>query len=134
MIKQPPLQAGLVNDDKMVTPTWKQWFTELFASNLVKQTLTAAGVVGLDANHVDISKSGAGTYAITLAAPTQPGILKTIQMTAVSGGGTVTLALANCIGGTASTTATFDAVDETLILVSALNKWVIIKQHGVTLT
>jgi hypothetical protein len=145
MIKQPPLISAIVDELKMTSITWKQWFTEFFtdyqtlnttvsALGYQSQTITAASAVTLSVNYVDISKSGAGTYAITLAAPTQNNIVKTIQMTAVSGGGTVTLALTNCIGGTASTTATFDAVNESLVLISVTNKWLIIKQHGVTLT
>ena len=115
---------------------WAHWFSDVhyLNSNVNNQVITSAKAINLDAQYVDISKAGAGTYAITLDAPTLPGRLKIITMTAVSGGGTITLALTNCIGGTAATTCTWDAVNDTLIMISNAVKWVIIKQHGVALT
>jgi hypothetical protein len=44
------------------------------------------------------------------------------------------MALTNVQGGTASTTASFDAVNETLTLVAGTSKWTITGQAGVTLS
>ena len=88
-----------------------------------------------------VSNATGSTYAVTLAAPTvaQIGITKTISMIAGDGTNTVTLALTNVIGGSASTTATFDSAGETLVLRavqtgSSTYKWLVIKEHGVTLS
>jgi len=78
---------------------------------------------------------------VTLAAPTaaQLGIEKAISMIAGDGTNTVTLSFANCIGGSASTTATFDAAGETLVVRAVQTgastyRWLIKKEHGVTLS
>ena len=78
--------------------------------------------------------STAGTFALTLAAPTKPAMIKTIAMTVDNGD--VTLALTNVISGSAATTATFSAVGQVLTLVSCLaaSKWVVLDESGVVLT
>lgn len=70
---------------------------------------------------IDNTVTGAG--AITLAAPdaTMLGMVKIIEMTV--DGGDVTLALTNVDGGSAATTATFDAVGDALVLVAGVSKW-----------
>jgi hypothetical protein len=60
-------------------------------------------------------------------------------MIAGDGTNTVTLALTNVIGGSAATTATFDAAGETLVVRavqtdSSTYRWLVIKEHGVTLS
>ena len=45
----------------------------------------------------------------------------------------VTLALTNVVGGSAATTATFNAAGEILTLVSAGAKWIVLDELGVTL-
>lgn len=94
------------------------------------QAITAAGAIDLDARHVTLT-TGAG-YAVTLAAPTRAGITKVIEC--LDGTNNVTLALTNVIGGTAGTTATFNAANETLVLVSTSLKWCVIAESGVTLS
>lgn len=78
------------------------------------------------------STAGAGTR--TLAVPTKPAMIKIIKMTVDNGD--TTLDLTNIVGGSAATTATFDAVDETLVLVSdvASGKWIVLAEVGVTLS
>ena len=137
IIGTPPISLPHVDEERFrVTPTWANWYNQVHnkLSTENHQTITAATAVNLDAQYVGISKAGAGSYAITLDAPTVAGIFKSIEMTAVSGGGTVTMSLSNCVGGTAATTCTWDAVNDTLVLVSISNKWLIFKQHGVALT
>lgn len=97
------------------------------------QTITAAGAISLDSNHVKVTGPAEGTYAVTLAAPSRGGQVMVIEMTATTSTNAVTLALTNVIGGTAATTATFNAAAETLVLVSNSAKWVVLKEHGVTL-
>lgn len=97
------------------------------------QDITAAGAINLDARHVRITGPSSSTYAVTLAAPTEAGIVKVIEMIATTSTNAVTLALTNVIGGSAATTATFNAADEVLTLVSANDKWVVLNETGVTL-
>lgn len=72
------------------------------------------------------------SYGLTLPAPAAPGIDLIIDMVSPNSG-TVTIALTNVVGGTQSTTAKFSAANQALILRSATNKWVVIKEQGVTL-
>lgn len=98
------------------------------------QTITAAGAIDLDANHIKITGPASSTYAVTLAAPTKAGITKVIEMIGTTSTNAVTLALTNVVGGTAASSASFDAAGETLILVSRNAKWVVVKELGVTLS
>lgn len=98
------------------------------------QALTAAGAASVTVPVTTIVGPAASTYAITLAAPSAPGITKVITMLSTTSTNTVTLALTNVVGGTQTTTATFDAAGETLILVSNATKWVVVKEYGVTLS
>lgn len=72
--------------------------------------------------------------AVTLAAPdaSMLGQQKTIEMT--TDGGDVTLALTNVVGGSAATTCTFNDVNDCLILVAKSNKWVVVKEQGVSMS
>jgi hypothetical protein len=101
-------------------------------SELSSEVIIAAGA--LDLTKKVSSLELASTGAITLAAPTEDviGDIKVIQMTADNGD--VTLALTNVQGGTAASTATFDAVNETLILIAGKNKWNVLAEIGVTLS
>jgi hypothetical protein len=103
--------------------------------------VTGAGALTLNVSNCTLSHATGGTYAVTLAAPTaaELGITKTICMIAGDGTNTVTLALTNVIGGSAATTATFDAAGETLVVRavqtdSSTYRWLVIKEHGVTLS
>ena len=100
------------------------------------QAVTGAGALTLGKTYHSLSNSSGSTYAVTLAAPTsaENGVVKTIEMIAGDGTNTVTLALTNVVGGSASTTATFDAAGETLVLVARSAKWVVLDELGVTLT
>lgn len=119
---------------KGLSKPMQQWLTEVHRrfSEKGNQVITAASAVDVDATHVDISVAS-GTYAITLAAPTIPGIVKIIEATDVSGT-SITMALTNCTGGSAATTCTWNSTGDILMLVSANNKWVIYKELGVSLT
>lgn len=98
------------------------------------QTITAAGAISLDSNHVKITGPATSTYAITLAAPSRGGQILVIEMTATTGTNAVTLALTNVVGGSQSGSASFDAAGEILTLVSASAKWVVLDELGVTLS
>jgi hypothetical protein len=78
--------------------------------------------------------SNAGAGAITLAAPdaSMLGKVKVIEMTVA--GNALTMALTEVQGGSAATTASFDAVGETLTLVAGTLKWNVIGESGVTLS
>jgi hypothetical protein len=97
------------------------------------QEITEAGAIALTSNHVKITGPASSTYAITLAAPTQGAQPLVIEMVSTTSTNAVTLALTNVIGGSAATTATFNAAAETLTLVSMSTKWVVLDEIGVTL-
>ncbi len=96
------------------------------------QTLAAAGAASVALAETSLALVGAG--AITLAVPTKPAFIKIITMTADNGD--VTLSLANCVGGSAATTCTFNDVGDVLVLIAdlAAAKWVILKEVGVTMS
>lgn len=98
------------------------------------QDVIAAGAISVYAKHVKVVGPATSTYAMTLAAPAKAGILMIIEMISTTGTNAVTLALTNVIGGTASSSASFDAARETLILLSLSDKWLVMKQQGVTLS
>lgn len=104
------------------------------------QAITAAGAISLTADDVTLSNAGA-TYAVTLAAPTVDllGVRKTISMVAGNGTSTVTLALTNIVGGSAATSALFNAAGEVLMLEAIRTgastfRWAVVKEIGVTLS
>lgn len=101
-----------------------------------RDLLRGAGAVSLDANHVglDILEATTANTAITLGAPKRTGQILIIECVAkhASSSGSYKMLLTNAVGGTASTSVTFDAVGEILVLVSAATKWVVLKQVGVT--
>ena len=101
-----------------------------------EETITAAGALDNRAGTSTVSNAATAAFAVTLAAPeaTAFGGIKIIEDN--SGTATVgfTLALTNVIGGTATTTATFNADKETLVLVAGTDKWIVLKQQGVTLS
>ncbi len=99
----------------------------------MEQTVLAAGAVSATIAVSKLAVVAGG--AVTLAAPTKPALIKIIKMT--TDDGDVTLSLANVVGGTQATTATFAAVGDTLVLVSdtaASGKWIVLKELGVVLT
>lgn len=100
------------------------------------QTITEAGAIDLGARHVDITGPESSTYAVTLAAPTaaEYGLVKVIHMSSTTASNAVTLALTNVIGGSASSSASFNAADEALVVVGTEGGWLVLKENGVTLS
>jgi len=95
------------------------------------ETIAAAGAVSVVKRLSNVTLVGAG--AITLAAPsaTMLGMVKIIQMTVDNGD--VTLALTNVQGQSSGTTATFNDVGDTLVLVGGASKWTVIGEAGISL-
>ena len=98
------------------------------------QTITAAGAISLDASYVKITGPETSTYAVTLAAPSRGGQVMVIEMAGTTSTNAVTLALTNVVGGTAGTSASFNAAGETLTLISNSTKWIVLSEYGVTLS
>jgi len=98
------------------------------------QQITGAGAVTVDGTKRRATLSG-GAYAITLAAP-GAGAVGALLVIEYVGGDTdeVTLALTNVVGGSAGTSASFNADGEILVLIGAGSKWVVLKEVGVTLS
>lgn len=136
-LEPPPLWSPVLDaSGQRLSKEWEQWFTKIqyFLSIDNHQTISnSASDIKLDAEVVNLIATSA-SYAVTLSAPTLAGKLKIIQMTQRSGSYTVTMSLSNVIGGSASTTCTWDAANDILVLLSVNNsKWLVIKENGVTL-
>ena len=97
-----------------------------------QETVIAAGALSIVKRVSKVALVGAG--AVTLAAPdaTCLGYVKLIEMSADNGD--VTLALTNVVGQSSGTTATFNDVRDQLVLVAGVDKWIVIKERGITLS
>lgn len=112
---------------------------ETYATATATQDITEAGAITLPAaamTHVRITGPASSTYAVTLAAPTAAyaGRVLIIEMIATTATNAVTLALTNVQGGSAASSASFNAANETLILVAGTAKWNVVAEAGVTLS
>ncbi len=98
------------------------------------ETVLVAGAVSI-LTGVTILSGASGAYAVTLAAPAagSHGQVKVIRYLTGSTNA-ITMALTNCIGGTAASSASFDAAAESLTLVSTGLLWMVTGQAGVTLS
>ncbi len=98
------------------------------------QAVVAAAAITVDGTKSRATLTG-GAYAITLAAPSAAMKGKTLVIEYIGGDtDAVTLALTNVIGGSQATTATFNADNETLILIGGEAKWCVLAEIGVVLT
>jgi hypothetical protein len=97
-----------------------------------QEAIILAGALTLTKKYHSLAIPTGG--AITLAAPpaTMLGQFKMIEM--ITDDGDVTLSLANVVGGSAATTCTFDTAGDKLILQAAFDKWVVVKEFGVTMS
>lgn len=94
------------------------------------QAISGAGAITTDGTIRRVTLTG-GAYAFTLAAPAAVNYGDMLVIEYIGGDTDAdTLALTNCEGGTAATSASFNADGEGLILVGAVGKWVIIKEFG----
>ena len=93
------------------------------------------GAITVDGTKNRITVTDAVNGAITLAAPSAAMLGKTLVIEYI-GAGTqaTTLALTNVQGGSAATTASFNAANETLVLIGGELKWTVLKEVGVTLS
>lgn len=104
-------------------------------NSLTTQAITAASTaVIVDGTVNRVTLTNAVNGAFTLAAPSaaMKGKLLTIEYIG-AGTNNATLSLTNVQGGSAATTATFNAANETLVLVGGELKWNVLKEVGVTL-
>ena len=97
-----------------------------------QETIVAAGAITTTAKHSRLAVVGGG--AVTLAVPpaTMLGQIKVIEMT--TDDGDVTLALTNVEGQSSGTTATFNSVDDKLVLIAGASKWTVLKEFGIALS
>ncbi len=126
----PSLPLDVKNDS-----IWRSWFNNLYFNLSIKnhQLITAAAPINLDARFVRLQSSGAG-YAITLSAPTVPGIYKVIQKTS-NNADNITLLMDNIFGQPSGTTVTWNSQNDIVVLVSCANsKWYIVSYNGVAFT
>lgn len=94
------------------------------------QAITVAGAITADGSVKRVTLDGAsGTYAVTLAAPGSPGIMLCLEYIAGSTNA-ITLALTNVTGGSAATSASFNAAGESLLLYSNSTKWMVLCEGG----
>ncbi len=100
--------------------------------SLHTQAIVAAGAVTVDGSIARATLAG-GAYAITLAAPSAAMKGKTLVIEYIGGDtDAVTLACTNIQGQSSGTTATFNADNETLVLIGGEAKWTVIAETGVT--
>jgi len=101
-------------------------------ASIQAETILVAGAID-PASRVTYLSAASGAYAVTLAAPdaSMLGQVKVIEMTVA--GAAITLALTEVQGGSAATSASFDAANETLTLVAGSLKWNVVGESGVTL-
>ena len=99
------------------------------------QAIVAPGAITVDGTIRRVTVTNAVNGAITLAAPSAAMKGKTLVIEYI-GAGTqaTTLALTEVQGGSAATTASFNAANETLVLVAGELKWTVLKEVGVTLS
>ncbi len=100
------------------------------------ETLTAAGAITFSTTcrvHKFDTTLGAQTNTIPAPAANQVGQLKIIEMTVRGGTNDTVITLTNVDGGSAGSTATFDSVGDTLVMVGGVSKWHIVKEIGVTM-
>jgi len=99
------------------------------------QSITGAGAVTVDGTVSVASIDSGGAYAITLAAPSAAMRGKILVIEYGQGAtDAVTMALTNVQGGSLGTSASFNADNETLILIGGESKWNVIAEIGVTLS
>lgn len=110
-------------------------YTEVDPS-LIEQAITAAAAINTLASRVLITGPASSTYAVTLAAPDddQLGQIMVIHMVGTTATNAVTLALTNVSGGSAATSASFNAAAEQLTLMAVKGKWLVLGEVGVTLS
>lgn len=127
--------SGRVNalyiDDVAVTASAAE-LNQIADISAYQETIAAAGALSIIKRVSKLALVGAG--AVTLAAPdaTCLGYIKVIEMT--TDNGDVTLALTNVVGQSSGTTATFNDAGDQLVLVASVDKWIVIKERGVTLS
>lgn len=135
-LEPPPLLVQMITEDKKITPSWERWFIRLryYLSNENHQAVEDSNsTASLDAEYIQL-KANTQNSTISLAAPTLSGKIKILHMTERTNPYYYTMALTNVIGGSAATTATWDAVNEVLVLISLQGVWLVIKEYGVTLS
>ncbi len=98
------------------------------------QAVVAAGAITADGTINRATLSGAA-YAVTLAVPGAAAVGKFLCIE-YRGGDTdaVTMALTNVVGGSQTSSASFNADGEALLLFGLADKWLVIKEFGVTLS
>ncbi|MEM7528840.1 MAG: hypothetical protein AAF416_14380 [Pseudomonadota bacterium] len=110
---------------------------DLLEGSFETQLITEAAEIALPEGamkYVGITGPTSSSYAVTLAAPARAMQILVIEMTGTTATNTVTMALANVAGGSAATTATFDAANETLVLFSSGGQWNVLSEGGVALS
>lgn len=135
-VEPPPKWSSIIDPDtNRVSSDWQKWFekVQFFMSVDNHQYISAATDIKLDAEYVQVSTTTA-SYAITLSAPTVPGRIKIIQMKTRTGAFDVTMALTNVTGGSAATTCTWNSASDSIVLISLYDKWLVLKENGVSLT
>ena len=102
--------------------------------SLHTQAIIVPGAVTVNGTINRVTVTNAVNGAITLAVPSAAMMGKLLTIEYIGAGtNNTTLALTNVQGGSATTSATFNAANETLILVGGELKWNVVKEVGVTL-
>lgn len=96
--------------------------------------VASGGTITVDGTIRRVTLTNAVNGATTLPAPGEGMKGKTLVIEYIGAGtNNATIALTNVQGGSAATTATFNAANETLVLIGGESKWNVLKEVGVTL-
>lgn len=97
--------------------------------------VAASTAITVDGTIRRVTLTSAVNGAFTLAAPSAAMKGETLVIEFIGAGtNAATLALTEVIGGTAATTASFNAANETLVLIGGELKWTVLAEVGVTLS
>jgi len=97
-----------------------------------QEAIVLAGALSVTKKYSSLAVPTGGAVTLAVPAASMLGQIKVIEM--ITDDGDVTLDLTNVVGQSSGTTATFDTAGDKLILIAAFDKWVVVKEFGVTLS
>lgn len=96
-----------------------------------QESIIAAGALSTTAKYSGLAVVSGGAVTLDVPPATMLGQIKVIEMT--TDDGDVTLVLTNIEGQSSGTTATFNSVNDKLILIAGAVKWTVLKEFGIAL-
>lgn len=133
VVSQEGTNAALFIGDTAITATAVE-INNAADDSLHTQAIVAPGAVTVNGTINRVTVTNAVNGAITLAVPSAAMLGKLLTIEYIGAGtNATTLAVTNVQGNSAGTTYTFNAANETLILVGGELKWNMVREIGVTI-